>query len=166
MQRHAFHLTKAEKYSSSRRVQETGILLKLWKYVHQIIWDVFYTTMRDGKACLLLCVPYDYRIMAIVMDGGKTRWEVGKKQMGEIFNPWSICTDGTKDNHTIYVADHDQNLIHLLSEEDGSAITSIDLHRHGILHPFTVRVHDEYLYVEHYKNPGDKNLITKFKKEL
>ena len=122
--------------------------------------------MRDGNASLLLCVPYYYRIMAIEMDGGKARWEVGKKHMGEKFNPWSICTDGTNDNHIIYVADHNQNLIHLLLPEDGSAIISIDLHRHGILHPFTVRDHDEYLYVEHYKSSGDRNLITKLKKEL
>ena len=86
--------------------------------------------------------------------------------MGEKFNPWSICTDKANDKNTIYVADHDHNLIHLLSPEDGSVITSIDLHRLGIVHPFTERVKDQYLYVEHYKNSGDENFISKLKKKL
>ena len=128
------------------------------------IWDVCYAKMEDGTPCLLLCVPYGHRIMAVEMVGGKARWQVGKQQMGEKFNPWSICIDGANDNRTIYVADHDQNLVHLILAEDGSAITSIDLRHYGIAHPFTVSVHDEYLYVEHYKNSSDKNIISKLKK--
>ena len=130
------------------------------------IWDVCQAKMQDGTACLLLCIPYGNRIMAVEMVGGRTRWEVGKEQMGEKFNPWSICTDEANNKQTIYVADHDQNLIHLLSAEDGSAIRSIDLRHYGIAHPFTVRVHKEYLYVEHYKNSGDRNFISRFKKEF
>ena len=146
---------------------EDWTLIKTLK-VHTLnnIWDICCAKIIDGTACLLLCIPYGHRITALEMIGGKTRWEVGKEQMGEKFNPWSICTDGTSDKQTVYVADHDQNLIHLLSAEDGSAITSIDLRHYGIAHPFTVKVDEEYLYVEHYKNSGDKNFISRFKKEL
>ena len=125
------------------------------------IWDICYKKMADGRSCLVLCVPYDYRIMAVEMTSGKTRWEVGEQQMGKEFNPWSICTD---DNDTIYVADHNQNMIHKLSTEDGSVITCIDVRQYGIVNPFTVRVQNEYLYVEYYENPGDKNKVTRFKK--
>ena len=65
------------------------------------IWDICYMKMLDGTPCLLLCIPYGHRIMAMRIEDGKemvrgrTKWEIGKKQMGEKFNPWSICTDGT-----------------------------------------------------------------------
>ena len=130
------------------------------------IWDICHRKMSDGKSCLFLCIPYDYKIMAVEMAGSKTRWEVGKQQMGDRFNPWSICTDDNDDSDTVYLADHNQNLIHLFRAEDGSVIRSIDLRHYGITNPFTVRVHDQYVYVEYYKNPGDKNTVSRFKKEI
>ena len=152
----------------SRRVfiLETGV--EDWTLVETLtfctpknIWDICYRKMADGTPCLLLCIPYDYSIMAVEMIGGRTRWEVSKQQMGEKFNPWNICTD----DDTIYVANLIQNMIHLLSAEDGSVITCIDVHQYGIVNPFTVRVHDQHLHVEYFKIPGDKTTVSRFKKK-
>ena len=51
------------------------------------IWDMCYAEVVDGTPCLLLCIPYGNRILAVEMEDGKTRWEVGKEQMGEKFDP-------------------------------------------------------------------------------
>ena len=123
------------------------------------MWEMCYTNIVDTP-CLLLCVPYNHRIMAVEMIGGKTRWEVGKQQMGEKFYPWSICTD---ENNIVYVADYNLNMIHLLSAEDGSVIGSIDTRHYGVLNLITIRFHDGHLYVEHYKNSDYKYAISKFK---
>ena len=127
------------------------------------ICDMFYTEMDGGTPCLLLCIPFAYCIMAVEMVGGKTRWEAGKEEMGESFFPWSICTD---EGNIVYVVDFQQNTIHLLSAEDGSVITSIDAHHYGIVNPVAVRFHDQHLYVEHYRNPGDKYAISKFERNI
>ena len=123
------------------------------------IWDMCYTEV-DSSACLLLCIPIDNRVMAMEMVGGKTRWEVGKKQMGEQFKPWSICVD---QNDTVYVADF-RRMIHLLSAADGSVIKQINGTNYGITNIFTVRFHDEHLFIEHTPNsPREKYAISKFK---
>ena len=118
--------------------------------------------MEGGTSCLLLCIPPDNRIMAVEMVGGKTRWEVGKQQMGERFYPWSICTD---DDNTVYVTDYCHNMIHMLSAEYGSVITSIDARHYGMWNLIAVRFHDHHLYVEHYTDSGCKYRISKFKRE-
>ena len=97
------------------------------------------------------------------MISSKTRWEVGKEQMGEKFEPWSICTD---DDKVIYVADFSQDMINRLSPEDGSTISSVDLKRHGIVAPFTVKFHDHCLYVEHDKYSHENYAISKSKKNF
>ena len=56
--------------------------------------------------------------------------------MGEKFEPWS----STDDENVVY-ADYNQDMIHLLSVEDCSAITSVDLCHYAIISPFTV-VHE------------------------
>ena len=76
------------------------------------IFDMCHTEVDGGTPCLLLCIPWAHQIMAVEMVGGKTRWEARMEQMGEKFSPWSICTD---DDNTVYVADFDQIMIHLLS---------------------------------------------------
>ena len=126
-------------------------------------WDMCYTEVVGGNPCLILCVPYDHRITAVEMIGGKTRWEAGKQQMGENFYPWSICTD---DDNTVYVADYSQNRIHLLAAEDGSVVTPINVLHYRIANLFAVRFHDQCLYVEHYRSPGNKYAISKFKREI
>ena len=79
--------------------------------------------------------------------------------MGKKFEPWSICTD---DDNTVYVADFDQDKIHLLSASDGSVLKQFDGKNIGIINIFTVRFHDQHLYVEH-KIGGSKYAIIKFK---
>ena len=143
--------------------EELSLSSTLRLFTPDNVYDVCYTEVEDGTPCLLMCVPYDHRIMAVEMVGGKTRWEVGKEQMGEKFLPCSICTD---DDNTVYVADYNQNMIHLLSAEDGSVVTSINLRYYRIVNPFAVRFHNQCLYVEHYRNPGNKYAISKFKRGL
>ena len=110
------------------------------------IWDMCYISLQDLTACLLLCMPSGPRVMMVEMDDGRTRWEVGKQQMGEEFYPGSICTD---DNDTIYVADYGQDKIHLLSATDGTVIKWFDLFYFlQIQNIFTVRFHDQHLYIE------------------
>ena len=127
------------------------------------IFDMCYTEVDGGTPCLLLCIPYDHRTMAVEMIGGKIRWEMGKYQMGEKFLPWSICSD---DDNTVYVTDYWENRIHLLSADDGSVIRSIDAYHYGIGNLIAVRFHDNHLYVEHYRDPGYKYAISKFKNEI
>ena len=127
------------------------------------IWDMCYLSLPSGTApYLLFCMPYDHSVMAVEVIGGRTRWEVGEQEMGEEFFPWSICTD---DNHTIYVTDYGHNATHLLSAEDASVITSVYFHHYGIANPFTMRIHDQNLYVQYYQEPG-KYLISQFKKKV
>ena len=143
--------------------EELTLSSTLRLFTPNTIFDMCYTETDGGSPCLLLCIPRDHRIMAVEMVGGKTRWQAGKEQMGENFYPWSICTD---DDNTVYVADFNQNKIHLLSAEDGSVITSIDARHYGMWNLVTVRIHDHHLYVEHYKDPACKYRISKFKRNV
>ena len=125
------------------------------------IFDMCYTEVDGGTPCLLLCVLFS--VMAVEMVGGKTRWEVGKEQMGEKFKSYSICTD---EDNTVYVTDFKQHKIHQLSAEDGSVIRSVDTRHYGIWNLIAVRFHDQHMYVEHYTNPGYKYVISKFKRNV
>ena len=129
--------------------KEWNLSSTLRLYTPNIIVDMCYMEMDGGTPCLLLCVPFS--VMEVEMVGGKTRWEVGKQQMGKKFSPWSICTD---EDNTVYVTDFDQNMIHLLSAEDGSVIRSIDAGHYGMFNLVTARIHDKYLYIEHYRYPA------------
>ena len=127
------------------------------------IRDMCCTEVDGGTPCLLLCIPWAQRIMAVEMVQGKTRWEAGKKQMGTKFKPWSICTDG---NDCAYVADCGQEKIHLLSASDGMLIKRFDVGScYGIQNVFTVRFHDQHLYIEWkiHTEKGKKYAITKYK---
>ena len=144
---------------ASRRVfilkmdkEEPTLTSTLRLFTPNDVWDICYTDVDGGTSCLLLCIPDAKGIMAVEMIGGKTRWEVGKEQMGDKFNPWSICTDH---NDTVYVADFNQRMIHLLSAADGAVIKQINYNNYGINNIFTVRFHDQHLYVEH-AIPGSK----------
>ena len=143
--------------------EELTLSSTLRLFTSKNIYDMSYIEVDGGTACLLLCVPNSHSITAVEMIGGRTRWEVGKEQMGEECIPWSVCTD---DDNTIYVADYKQNMIHLLSAEDGSVVTSISLPHYGIANPFAVRFHDQCLYVKHCPNPDSKYAISKFKREI
>ena len=127
------------------------------------IWDMCHMEMVDGASCLLLCIPEDKCIMAAEMEDGKARWQAGKQQMGQEFYPWSICTD---QNDCIYVADNGQDKIHLLMATDGTVIKRFDVGSYyGIQNVFTVRFHDQHLYIEWkiHTEKVKKYAITKYK---
>ena len=94
------------------------------------------------------------------MVGGKTRWEVGKEQMGEKFFAWGIWTKD--DSNTVCVADFGQNRIQFLQATDGTLLKYFDPGSYGVYGIFTVRFHDQHLYVEH-KIRNYKYQISKFK---
>ena len=123
------------------------------------IYDICYTEVGGDTACLLLCVPWARRVMAVEMIGGRTRWEVGNQQMGKSFYASSICTD---QNDYAYVADFGQSKVHVLSATDGTVIKRLDGKYYCLFDLFTVRFHDQHLFVEH-KIPGSKYAISKFK---
>ena len=123
------------------------------------ISDMCYTEVDGSNPCLLLCVTWAHQIMAVEIVGCKTRWEAGKEQMGDKFFPWSICTD---QNDCAYVDDFTQRKIHVLSALDGVVLKQFDTTNFGIANIFTVRFHDQHLYVEH-KIPSSKYAISKFK---
>ena len=140
--------------------EELTLSSTLKLFTEHNIWDMCHIEIPDGTVCLLLCVPRDNRIMAVGMEDGKTRWEVGKEQMGERFYPWSICTD---EDNCAYVANCGRNKIRVLSVADGAVIKQIDVGGfYGINNIFCVRFHDQYLYVE-YKINYEKYAIVKFK---
>ena len=124
--------------------------------------DMCHTSMTDGTEYLHLCFPWVPRVQTIQMIDGRPRWEVGKEQMGEKFHPWSICSND--DNDIIYVADYNQEKIHLLSAADGMVIKRFEFGSYfGFNTIFTVRIHNEYLYVE-YMDEKRKYVIVKFKR--
>ena len=113
----------------------------------------------DGIRCLLVCSPRDHCVQAVEMIGGHVRWECGKSQMGELCGPLSVCADI---EDTVYVADYLQNRLYLLSCDDGSVLTLIELAHFGFLRPFYVCALDEYLYVAHLDKTEAKPLISQF----
>ena len=139
--------------------EELTLSSTLRLFTHNIISDICYTEVEGGTPCLLLCMPLAQRIMAVEMIGGKTRWEAGKEEMGEKFEPYSICTD---QNNCAYVADFGQYKIHLLSTSDGSTLKLFKPENFGVWNIFAVRFQDQHLYVEH-KIHDSKYAISKFK---
>ena len=126
------------------------------------IWGMCHIEMEDGTPCLLFCIQYDNRVMSVKMVGGKTRWEVGKEQMGERFDPYKICTD---DDNTVYVADFGSGKIHLLSPSDGTVIKRFDVGGfYGIKKIVAVRFYNQHLYVEHAATNGNVYTIVQFKR--
>ena len=64
--------------------------------------------------------------------------------------------------NTVYVAGFRQ-MIHLLSAADGAVIKQINSSNYSIYNIFTVRFHDQHLYVEHIPPvAGSKYAISKF----
>ena len=127
------------------------------------IFDMCYTEVDGSTPCFLLCIPYGNRIMAVEIIGGKTRWEMGKEQMGEKFFPCSICTD---QNDCVYVADYRQRKIHVFSASDATVIKQYDgFGDYGLNNIINIRFYDQHLYVEHkiHTQKVQKYAITKFK---
>ena len=149
-------LMEVEESSSSTQIKtKLTLSATLRHFAPKNIFDVHYMELDGGTPCLLLCLPGDNRIMAVEMIGGRTRWEAGTKQMGNKFKPYSNL-HGLK-NDCVYVADHGQNKIHLLSATDGTVIKRFDPGNLSIRNIFSVRFHDQHLYVEHVQTSPNKN---------
>ena len=126
------------------------------------ILDMCHAEMLDGTACLLLCTGDDH-IMAVEIEDGNTRWEAGKEEMGEKFEPRTIWTD---QNNCAYVADFGQDKVHLFSVTDGMLIKWFDFGSYyGFVNIFTVRFQDQHLYIERKidREKAQKYAIMKFK---
>ena len=126
----------------------------------QIINDVCYVKTSDGTSCLLLSIPGNRNVQSVEIVGSKMHWLLDKQQIGGSFLPWSICTDGS----TVFVANLDPAvLLHLLSVEDGSVLTSISLRPFGFRILSCVRLQGEHLFLGH-KNEERAYCISKFTK--
>ena len=142
--------TDSEKFSLSGMIQ-----VKIPKR----ITDTCYVKTADGTPCLLLRFPWDQYVQCVEMVGGRVRWQVDTQQMGESFLPWSICTDG----NTVFVVHPLLPVLHLLSVEDGSVLTSINLSPFDFRHPGCVRLRGDHLFVA-YTNKEGTYCISKFNK--
>ena len=131
------------------------LLVREVKYVH----DMCHTKTVDGTACLLLCYPFDKCVQAVEVVSGRTRWKIGKQQMSVNCCPWSICKGKNKE---VYVADWPMLNLHILSREDGSLISTINLKQYGVLNSSCVFVQDEHICLIHTDEMGDKYQKSKF----
>ena len=126
------------------------------------ITDICYVKTADGTPCLLLSFPWDHHVQCVEMVGGRVRWQVDKQQIGGIFYPFSIYTDGS----TVFVADAVHSVLYLLSIEDGSINITISLRPFGVHFPSCVRVQGEHLYIGHIYQMEDTYCISKFTKPV
>ena len=126
----------------------------------KVIIDMCHLVTDDDTQCLLLCCPYERRVQAVQLIGGRVRWQSGEQQMGEKSLPWSICTDQVND--IVYVADNHLDMIHLLSSEDGSVLTSVNLLGYAILSPSCVSFSDGDLFIGHMDKNWYMSQISRF----
>ena len=92
------------------------------------VCDMLYVKTTDGTPCLLQVSSKGDLVQSVELVGGKVRWQLGKEQIGEYFLPWSICTD----DNIVFVANFALKHLHLLSVDDGSVLTSVNLRPFGI----------------------------------
>ena len=121
-----------------------------------IISDICYVKTTDGTPCLILSAIQPSRIQCMEIVGGKIRWQVDT-QFERSFFPLGIFTDGS----TVFVANTSQNVLHLLSLEDGSVLTSINLSPFSFLSS-CVRTQGEHLYVGYLNDKMHTCCISKF----
>ena len=130
------------------------------KVGEKAITEMCYVKTTDGTACLLLLFPFIQAIKCVEIVGGKIRWQVDRQQMSGSFFPWSICTDGS----TVFVTEFFQHQVHLLSVDDSSVLTSINLYPFGLHYPNCVRLQGDHLYVGHLNKNLDTCYVSKFVK--
>ena len=126
------------------------------------ITDMCHAKMTDGAACLLLSSPYKGLVQCVEMVGGKLRWQVYQPKMGGPSLPWSICTDGS----TVFVLSPVDNKLNLLSIDDGSMITTINLRPFGVRLPSCIRLYREHMCIGHMDEKRETYCISKFTKPL
>ena len=121
--------------------------------------DVTVIKTVDGTSCLLLIDSADTFVQCIEMVGGEVRWLVDKQKLGEKLIPWSISSEGS----IVFVVDLVAKL-HLLSVEDGTVLTSVNLLPFGI-HLYTcVQARGDHVYIGHEDEKRDAYCISKFSK--
>ena len=128
----------------------------------KVILDMCHLVADDDTHCLLLCCPYEHRVQAVELIGGRVRWRTDKQQMGEETLPWSICTDQV--SGVVYVADNHLHKLHLLASEDGSVLTSVNLLRYDIVSPSCVSFSDGDVFVGHVDKNWKISQISRFVK--
>ena len=126
-----------------------------------IIFDMSHVQMADGTPCLVLCDVSGHSVTAVEMSSGNIRWRLGVEQMGEGFTPSSVCID---DDHNVYVCDHAQQKVYMLSSEDGLVIrTVLNSRQHGTFGPIYIQIQDDHLYVSHVNISEERKwVISKF----
>ena len=128
----------------------------------KVILDMCHLVADDDTHCLLLCCPYEHRVQAVELIGGRVRWRTDKQQMGEETLPWSICTNQV--SGVVYVADNHLHKLHLLASEDGSVLTSVNLLRYDIVSPSCVSFSDGDVFVGHVDKNWKISQISRFVK--
>ena len=126
----------------------------------KLVRDICYVNTSDGTSCLVLCRYDDKSVEAVQFIGGRTKWKIGKGEMGKKFDPYSICPDQT--DNAIYVSDFGKHMLHILSVDDGSVVTSVSLVQWRIVPPTCVRAHDNDVYITHRDDKKQKLQISKF----
>ena len=111
-----------------------------------ILVDISYVEAASGIPGLLLCLSHEKSVEAIEMLGGRRRWKIGTEQLGQEMNPVSLCTD--HDNN-VYVADYDEQKLHVFSAEDSIVSRRINLLQYGIVYPECVRISKDFMYISH-----------------
>ena len=126
----------------------------------KFVRDICYVNTSDGTSCLVLCRYDDKSVQAVQFIGGRTKWKIGKEEMGKKFDPYSICPDET--GNVIYVSDFGQHMLHILSADDGSVVTSVSLVQWRIVPPTCVGTHDNDVYIAHRDEKRQKLQISEF----
>ena len=111
-----------------------------------IISDICYKKAIDGTGCLLICLPNEKSVQATEMLGGRRRWKTDKEQLGQECCPVSVCTDR---QNNVYVSDYLQHKLHVLSAEDGTILSGINLLPHDIVYPMCIRISNDFMYISH-----------------
>ena len=113
------------------------------------ITDICYVKTADGTSCLILSAIRPSLIQCVEMVGGKMRWQVDTRQVdtqiGRSFIPWNICTDG----NVVFVAEVVHMKLHLVSVDNGSVLTSINLSPFGFRYLGCMRLQGDHLFVGH-----------------
>ena len=83
---------------------------------------------------------------------GNTLEHIDKEKLGEECHPVSVCTD--RENN-VYIADYYQHKLHVLSAEDGTVLSRINLDPYGIVFPVCVRISNDFIYYVSHANIND-----------
>ena len=137
------------------------LLLSIWA---ETIYDMCYLKAVDGTSCLVLSCPADDCVQVVEVVGGRIRWKSSPiNESGKAFCPWSVCTDG---HDTVYALDLQQNMLCVMSAEDGAAVRFIGLQPFGVVLPSCVRLVENHIYVAHRNNKTKAHVVSIFMRNM